>query len=101
MYVEPDDLPIFEQYEAVLHQHQGQILPVFLECSDDELVQRVGNADRVERRKMGSEQSMRKFLAQYTAVPVPRQNCLRLDSGIDSADSNAEKIVRHFGLRHT
>ena len=105
VYVEPEDETIFEQFEDVLHRHQGQILPVFLACCDDELIRRVGNADRVERRKLASEQSMRTFLAQHAAVPVPvpvpvpRENCLRLDSGIDTPEANAEKIVRHFGLR--
>ena len=99
VYVEPEDLPKFEQYEAIIQRFDGQVLPVFLDCSNDTLIGRVGNADRVERRKLASEDGIKTFLAEHTAVPIPRQNCLRLNSDRDTAEANAEKILAHFGLR--
>jgi hypothetical protein len=30
--------------------------------------------------------------------PVPRSNCLMLDTGTLSADAAAQEIIRHFGL---
>src|SRR5262245_50711141 len=32
VYVEPDDLATFEQFEAIIERHGGQLLPVFLQC---------------------------------------------------------------------
>jgi hypothetical protein len=98
VYVEPDDLVTLERYEAAIHQHGGQLLPVFLECSAAEIVRRVGNADRVAKRKMASEQSARDFFVKYKAVAMPRPNCLVLDSENNSAEANAERIIRHFNL---
>jgi hypothetical protein len=63
VYVEPDDLPAFEQYESVVQRRGGQLLPVFLQCSGAEIIRRIGNVDRADRGKMTSEQGVRDFLA--------------------------------------
>jgi hypothetical protein len=98
VYADPEDLPTFEQFEAIVHQRGGQVLPVYLKCSTEEIVRRVGNADRVARKKMTAENSVRKFTAQYRLAAVPRANCLMLDSEAQSAEANAKEIIRHFGL---
>jgi hypothetical protein len=98
VYVEPDDLPVFEKFEAIVHRRGGQLLLVFLGCSTAEILRRVGNADRVQRRKMASEQGARDFLASYKIAPVPRSNCLMLDSELRSAEASAREIIRHFNL---
>jgi hypothetical protein len=98
VYADPEDLPTFEQFEAIVHQRGGQVLPVYLRCSTEELVRRVGNADRITRKKMTAEDSVRKFTAQYRLTVVPRSSCLVLDSEAKSAEANAKEIIRHFGL---
>jgi hypothetical protein len=50
VYVEPDDLPIFEQFESIVKRRGRQILPVFLRCSTEEIIRRIGNADRRKDR---------------------------------------------------
>ena len=98
VYVDPDDLATFELFEATWRRHGGQLLPVFLECSATEMARRVGNVDRVARKKMASEQSARDFMAQHRVSAVPRPTCLVLDSEANAADANAEQIIRHFNL---
>lgn len=98
VYVDPDDLPTFEQFESTVQGHGGQLLPVFLECSTAEICRRVSNADRAARKKMTSEQSARDFMARHRVSAVPRPTCLVLDSGVNTAEANAEKIIRHFRL---
>jgi hypothetical protein len=97
-YAEPDDLPAFEQFEAIVQRHEGELLPVFLRCSGEELIRRVSNTDRAERRKIASEKGLNNFLAQYNISPVPRTDCLVLDSDTRSADATAQEIIRHFDL---
>jgi hypothetical protein len=97
-YAEPDDRPAFEQFEAIVQRHGGELLPVFLYCSNEEAIRRVSNADRAERRKITSEKGLHKFLAQFKISPVPRANCLVLDSETRSADATAQEIIRHFDL---
>ena len=98
VYVEPHDLATFEQFEATVHQHGGQLLPVFLHCSTAEIVRRISNDDRVARKKMASEPSVRDFMARHRVCAVPRPTCLELDSATNTAEANAAQIVRHFHL---
>ena len=97
-YSEPEDRPLFEQFEAVLAKHGGKIVPVFLSCSDQEAKRRVGNADRVERRKLTSVEGLASFNARWNIAPVPKANCLMLDTEVEGPDLVARSIIQHFGL---
>jgi len=97
-YVEPDDLPQLQKFEEILQRHGGELLPVFLHCSREEAARRVGNPDRVERRKMTSEEGLNKYLDAYKFTPLTRAACLTLDTELRPADATAREIVSHFGL---
>jgi hypothetical protein len=98
VYVDPHDLATFEQFEATVQRHGGELLPVFLQCSTEEIVRRIGNSDRVARRKMASEQSVRDFVARHQICAVPRAGCLVLNSEANDPEANAQSIIRHFNL---
>jgi hypothetical protein len=100
-YVEPDDRAQFEKFEEIVKRHGGELLPVFLYCPKEESARRVGNPDRVERRKMTSREGLIRILDNHNFSPVPRSDCLKLDTGITSADLVAQEIVRRFGLGAT
>ena len=97
-YAEPDDRVQYGEFEAIMQRHGGELLPVFLHCSREEAMRRVGNPDRVERRKMVSVEGLNQFLDSYDLSPVPRADCLKLDTGAKSADETAQEIAGHFGL---
>ncbi|GEM_PF-871714 len=97
-YSEPTDRPSFEQFEALVRRNGGQLLPVFLYCSDEEIARRIANPDRIERRKTASMEALNSFRLVYNDAPVPRGGCLKLNSEIRSAASTAEEIIRSFGL---
>jgi hypothetical protein len=98
VYVEPDDVATLEHFEAIVQRHGGELLPVFLRCSTAEVVRRIGNPDRVARRKMTSEKGARAFMARHQPCAIPRPTCLVLDSDANDAATNAQSIIRHFGL---
>jgi hypothetical protein len=97
-YAEPEDRANFEGVEKIVQRHGGELLPVFLHCSREEALRRVGNPDRVARRKIASGEHLMRDLDRYNLTAVPRSDCLRLDTTIDPADATARKIVQHFGL---
>ena len=97
-YAEPDDRQIFRHFEEIVRRHGGKLLPVFLHCSREEALRRVGNADRVARRKISSGEHLIRELDRYDLTAVPRPDCLKLDTGVNAADVTAQEIVRHFGL---
>ena len=97
-YAEPEDREQFGQIEAIVQRHGGKLLPVFLHCSREEALRRVGNPDRVARRKISSSEHLIRELDRYDLTAVPRPDCLRLDTGMNPAEVTAQEIVRHFGL---
>ena len=97
-YSDPTDLPQFEEFERLVLGAGGELLPVFLHCFDEEIARRIGNADRVERRKTSSMEALNAFRAIYNDAPVPRDNCFKIDTGARSAEAIALEIARHFGL---
>jgi chloramphenicol 3-O-phosphotransferase len=97
-YAEPEDRAQFEHIDEIVQHHGGALLPVFLQCSREELARRVGNPDRVERRKLTSEPVLMRDLDRYDFAPVPRPDCLELDTGVRPAEATAQEIIRHFGL---
>ena len=97
-YAEPDDREQFGQIEEIVQRHGGELLPVFLSCSREEALRRVGNPDRVERRKISSADHLIRELDRYDLTAVPRADCLKLDTGTNPAEVTAQKIVQHFAL---
>jgi hypothetical protein len=100
-YVEPDDFTQYQNFEEIMRRHSGELLPVFLYCTREEAARRVGNPDRLERRKMTSQESLIRDLDNRKFSPVPRPDCLKLDTEVRSADLTAHEIVRRFGLDTT
>ena len=97
-YADPEERPQFAAFEAIMQRNGGDLLPVFLHCSREQALQRVGNADRVERRKMTSATSLIKFLDDNNFTAVPRADCLTLDTELRSAEAAAREIIGHFRL---
>ena len=97
-YAEPEDRANFARTDEIVQRHGGELLPVFLHCSREEALRRVGNPDRVARRKLTSGEHLIRDLDRYHLTAVPRPDCIRLDTGMNSADVTAREIVRHFGL---
>ena len=97
-YSEPEDSPLYGKFEEIMQRRGGALLPVFLHCSREEALRRVGNPDRVARRKMADGKSLIEFLDSNKFSPVPRTDCLKLDTEVKSAEATAQEIIRHFGL---
>jgi hypothetical protein len=97
-YAEPEDRPQYEDFEAIMQRHGGKLLPVFLHCSREEAARRVGNPDRLERRKLTSPDILIRDFDRYDFAPVPRADCLKFDTGTRPAEATAREIIAHFGL---
>ena len=97
-YSHAEDLPLLEAFERVLTRHGGVLLPVFLTCPRRTLEERIGAADRVERRKVTSKEGLDRCLSKWNLVPVPRPNCYTVDTEMATPAEAARDIVRHFEL---
>ncbi|MEH2514527.1 hypothetical protein V1279_000100 [Bradyrhizobium sp. AZCC 1610] len=97
-YAEPDDRPQFGRFEEIVQRRGAKLHPVFLHCSREEALRRVGNPDRVARRKMTSGEHLIRELDHYDLTAVPRPDCLKLDTEAVPAEVTAHYIASHFGL---
>lgn len=99
-YSEPQDRATFEQFETIVARNRGEVVPVFLFCSEAETARRIGNADRAARGKVTTMQGLERFRKDHDLdlVAVPRASCLRLDTTAMPAEAAAAEIVWHFKL---
>jgi hypothetical protein len=97
-YAEPDDRAKYSEFEAITRGHGGTLLPAFLHCSREEAARRIGNPDRVERRKLTSAEILFRELDRYNYTSVPRDDCIKMDTGVTPAEDTAKEIVRCFRL---
>jgi hypothetical protein len=97
-YVEPTDRANYEEFEAIVRRHGGEMLPVYLHCAQDEALRRVGNPDRIERGKVTSAEGLINFIGGRNFTSVPRENCIRFDTGAMLPDAVAREIVGRLAL---
>ncbi len=97
-YSDPTDLRFFEDFESLILRTHGELLPVFLHCSEFEIARRIGNPDRIQRGKTSSVEGLRQFRIRYNDAPVPRANCFKMDSGAKPPEEAAREIIRHFDV---
>ena len=97
-YSHPEDRVDFEQFCDAIELYDGEVCPVFLTCSEEETIRRVGNEDRKVRGKITTERGLKNFNSRNNLRAVPHEDCLQLDSEIYSANELSERIIAHFSL---
>ena len=95
-YIIEDDSAVesFERVAGFARRRQAPLVPVVLECSEEELARRVGNEDRRLNSKLVDAALLQSFLERPCFVPEhPNRVILSTD---DLAPSEAaEKIIAH------
>jgi len=97
-YEEPEDHDKYLEIKKIASSGKGRFLPVFLRCDNSHLESRVANVHRQEMKKLCDVEKLRLILSSKNYSAIPDDLCLKLDSGADTAESNAQKIAAHFAL---
>lgn len=97
-YDHPDGLPVVAQWEEVLHRHAARLRPVYLTCTPEQLAQRVVHPDRATQGKLNTISGLKDYLARNDFLPLPRPDCVTVDTGTLSAQRAAAQIVRTCAL---
>jgi chloramphenicol 3-O-phosphotransferase len=92
------DLPWLERTDPLLELFDSELLPVNLVCETEELERRVGNPDRVARRKLTDVDGLRAFIEPGFIMAVPRSNLLTIDTTVTPPETAARLIAREFNL---
>lgn len=98
-YDHPNDLSFVEQLEATVSSSGGKLLPVYLKCDLESLEKRVAANSRVELKKITDPSQLRNQLSKWNCIPLPRQNCLVLDTAEKAPDQCVKQIVEIFKLK--
>lgn len=92
------DGPVYSKIESLVQEHNGEVFPVFLHCSEEEAKRRIGNVDRVARGKLSSMEDLNNFRAYIKFTPLERNNCISLDTTTTPPEVTAQMIIKHFHL---
>src|SRR5262245_3744996 len=98
-YADPGDRAAFQPFLAIVNDASGDILPVFLHCSKDELVRRVAMLIGPIRARLPLSGASTSSLHNTTSrlYRSPTASCW--DSEITSADATASReSLRRFDL---
>ena len=92
-YSLPHDDAIVEALEHEVTSRGGEFLPVFLECSLEELRRRVTDPARAEMRKLHTVAGLEEFMGEWNLVALERPNTIVVRTDGRSAEECAEEIA--------
>ena len=97
-YEEPEDHELFMQIRTLATSAKGRVLPVFLRCDNESLEKRIDNPHRLEMQKLSDVKRLREILSVKNYCAIPDEHCIEIDSGSETPEFNARKIVSAFNL---
>ena len=97
-YEGPEDQEAFLEIKTIANAAKGRVLPVFLSCELSFLENRVANAHRCEMEKLSDVKQLREVMLVKNYCAIPDELCIEINSGTQSALSNAQRIVSEFNL---
>lgn len=95
-YMIQDDSAVksFERIVEFAQRRQALLVPVVLECSEEELTRRVGNEDRRLHSKLVDVALLQSFLERPCFVPEHPNRVILSTDGLAPSEA-AEKIILH------
>ena len=92
-YSSPHDDSTVEALEEEVTSRGGQVVPVFLDCSMEELRRRVTDPSRQEMQKLHSVEGLEEFMQKWNIVPLDRPNTIAVATEGRSAAECAHEIA--------
>ncbi len=92
-YSSPHDDSTVAALEHEVTSRDGQFVPVFLECSLEELRRRVTEPSRQEMRKLRSVEGLEEYIAAWNFVALDRPNTISVRTDARSPEECAEEIA--------
>ena len=93
-YSSPHDDSTVAALEGEVISRDGQFVPVFLECSVEELRRRVTAPARKEMRKLQSVQGLDDYIGAWNFAPLDRPNTIVVKTDGRSPEACAEEIAK-------
>jgi adenylylsulfate kinase-like enzyme len=95
-YSSPHDDSTVEALEREVTSRDGQFIPVFLECSMEELRRRVTDPSREKMRKIRSIQGLEEYVGAWNFVALDRPNAISVKTDGRSPEECAAEIAKRI-----
>jgi adenylylsulfate kinase-like enzyme len=92
-YSSPHDDSTVAALEGEIASRGGQFMPVFLECSREELRRRVTAPERAEMRKLHSIEGLEEYMGVWNFTALDRPNTIAVKTDGRSAEECAQEIA--------
>ena len=83
----------FQRIKNIAKRKDGKFVPVLFTCSQDELLKRVGNADRKARHKMLDAEGLLAYTKDNTLIDIEHENLIELDTSHTPPNQIAQIIL--------
>lgn len=92
VYAEPESAAHLEEIESLLREHDAELFPVYLSCTEERLRERVTAPEREAAGKVCSVPRLVELLESHRYPPIRHPRTLFLDNATSSAREVAERI---------
>lgn len=94
VYAEPDSVANVAEIVSLVTDAGARLLPVYLKCAEDTLMERVMEESRAREGKLDSATRLRALLDTHDYPPMPHPGTRIIENDARTAESVAEEIVR-------
>jgi len=94
VYAEPESVEHVREIADLITRHNAVLLPVFLDCPSEQLLQRVAMPERAAEGKLQSPERLTELLASHHYPPIPGADTVIFSNANQSADVTAEEIAK-------
>jgi broad-specificity NMP kinase len=97
-YAHPEDEKFVNLRENLLRTAGGKLIPVFLECSKDELRKRTLGEHRKEMGKIHEIEELDNFCGKWNFARILHENTISIDTNGKTPEECADEIIKSVGL---
>ncbi|HXZ68995.1 MAG TPA: hypothetical protein VEH07_10430 [Alphaproteobacteria bacterium] len=96
LFDKPDDRAVFLQVAALADARKARLVPVLLECAEQELLRRAATPSRSASLKDTNMKAAKDRLRNQELLTIEHRHLLRLDTTDLPAESSARAILSHI-----
>lgn len=89
------DMIVVEQWESIVSQYGGKILPIYLNVSAEVLAQRVEEPSRIGTNKVQCRNELNTVISENEFGAIPRRNTISVDTSNLCVENSIRRILDH------
>jgi len=90
------DMIVVEQWESLVSQYGGKILPVYLNVSAEILAQRVEEPSRIGTKKIQCRKELNTVISENEFGAIPNRNTFSVDTSSLCVENSINRILAHL-----